>query len=141
MPMRCSGSHPCCAIVSGIASNSRLYTDVELPLARILAAMERAGIAVDPDQLASLSAEVDAAVARLQVEIFAAAGETFNIGSPQQLGTVLFEKLALPNAGRTKTGWATGVDVLQAARARTCDRRQGPSSIVRSRNSRTRTST
>jgi DNA polymerase-1 len=49
----------------------------------------------------------------LQEEIYALAGETFNIGSPQQLGTVLFERLALPNGGRTKTGWATGVEVLQ----------------------------
>jgi DNA polymerase-1 len=56
---------------------------------------------------------VDAAVARLQAEIYAAAGEEFNIGSPQQLGTILFEKMALPNGGRTKTGWATGVEVLQ----------------------------
>jgi DNA polymerase-1 len=75
--------------------------------------MEAAGIAVDPERLESLSAQVDAAVARLQAEIYAAAGEEFNIGSPQQLGTILFEKMALPNGGRTKTGWATGVEVLQ----------------------------
>jgi len=90
-----------------------LYADVELPLARVLAQMEAAGIAVDPERLESLSAQVDAAVARLQAEIYAAAGEEFNIGSPQQLGTILFEKMALPNGGRTKTGWATGVEVLQ----------------------------
>ncbi|MBD5606732.1 MAG: DNA polymerase I [Candidatus Eremiobacteraeota bacterium] len=90
-----------------------LYTGVELPLAQVLAAMERAGIAVDPQRLDSLARDVDAAIARLQGEIYAAADEEFNIGSPQQLGTVLFEKLALPNGGRTKTGWATGVEVLQ----------------------------
>jgi DNA polymerase-1 len=90
-----------------------LYADVELPLARVLAQMEAAGIAVDPERLGSLSIQVDAAVARLQAEIYAAAGEEFNIGSPQQLGTILFEKMALPNGGRTKTGWATGVEVLQ----------------------------
>ncbi len=90
-----------------------LYRDVELPLARILAEMEARGIAIDPAALATLGADVDAAVVRLQEEIFEAAGETFNIGSPQQLGAVLFERLALPNGGRTKTGWATGVEVLQ----------------------------
>jgi DNA polymerase-1 len=90
-----------------------LYADVELPLARVLAQMEAVGIAVDPERLKSLSEQVDAAVARLQTEIYAAAGEEFNIGSPQQLGTILFEKMVLPNGGRTKTGWATGVEVLQ----------------------------
>jgi DNA polymerase-1 len=90
-----------------------LYVDVELPLARVLAAMERAGIAVDPAQLDALASDVETATARLQGEIFELAGETFNIGSPQQLGTVLFEKLELPNGGRSKTGWATGVEVLQ----------------------------
>ncbi|GAC1301391.1 MAG: DNA polymerase I [Vulcanimicrobiaceae bacterium] len=89
-----------------------LYSAVELPLAQVLAAMEARGIAVDPLALADLSREVEDAVVRLQQAIYAAAGETFNIGSPQQLGNVLFEKLALPNGGRTKTGYATGVDVL-----------------------------
>jgi DNA polymerase-1 len=89
-----------------------LYRDVELPLARILAKMEAIGIAVDVLALADLSREVDAAIVRLQDDICALAGETFNIGSPQQLGTILFEKLGLPNGGRTKTGWATGSDVL-----------------------------
>ena len=92
---------------------SSLYTDVEVPLARVLAGLERVGFAVDPAQLAGLSLDVDAAAVRLQEEIFALAEGEFNIGSPQQLGAVLFEKLQLPNGGRTKTGWATGVEVLQ----------------------------
>jgi DNA polymerase-1 len=90
-----------------------LYEDVEVPLVAILSAMEATGIAVDPAELRVLSGEVDAAVTRLADEIYALAGETFNIGSPQQLGAVLFEKLGLPSGGRTKTGWATGVEVLQ----------------------------
>jgi DNA polymerase-1 len=90
-----------------------LYADVELPLAPVLAGMERAGIAVDPAQLDTLASDVDAAVLRLGAEIYELAGEPFNIGSPQQLGAILFEKLELPNGGRTKTGWATGVEVLQ----------------------------
>ena len=89
-----------------------LYTDVELPLVTILARMEAAGIFVDPAELADLAAEIEAAIARLQSEIFAIAGQSFNIGSPQQLGTILFEQLGLPSGGRTKTGWATGVEVL-----------------------------
>jgi DNA polymerase-1 len=90
-----------------------LYRDVEMPLADVLARIEARGIAIDAGALAGLSRDVDAAVLRLQREIFALAGETFNIGSPQQLGAVLFERLALPNGGRTKTGWATGIEVLQ----------------------------
>jgi len=90
-----------------------LYRNVELPLAQVIARMEAHGIAVDTRALEGLAREVDAAVARLQDSIHAIAGEPFNIGSPQQLGTILFEKLALPSGGRTKTGWATGIDVLQ----------------------------
>jgi DNA polymerase I len=90
-----------------------LYADVELPLASVLAAMERAGIALDPEALREISAEVDAAVERLQAEIFALAGEEFNLGSPQQLGRILFDKLGLPAGRQNKTGYATGADVLQ----------------------------
>lgn len=89
-----------------------LYTDVEVPLAVVLAKMERAGVALDPEALVELRARVDADVERLQAEIFAAAGETFNIGSPQQLGRILFDKLGLPHGGKNKTGYATGVEVL-----------------------------
>jgi len=89
-----------------------LYTDVEVPLAVVLAKIERAGIALDPAALVDLRARVDAGVERLQDEIYAAAGEPFNIGSPQQLGRVLFDKLGLPHGGKNKTGYATGVEVL-----------------------------
>jgi DNA polymerase I len=89
-----------------------LYTDVEVPLAIVLAKMERAGVALDPDALVDLRARVDADVERLQEAIYGAAGETFNIGSPQQLGRILFDKLGLPHGGKNKTGYATGVEVL-----------------------------
>jgi DNA polymerase-1 len=89
-----------------------LYADVEVPLAVVLAKMERAGVALDPAALVDLSARVDADVERLQSEIYAAAGETFNIGSPQQLGRILFDKLGLPAGAKNKTGYATGVEVL-----------------------------
>ena len=89
-----------------------LYTDVEVPLAVVLAKIERAGIALDPAALVDLRARVDSDVERLQSEIYAAAGETFNIGSPQQLGRVLFDNLGLPHGGKNKTGYSTGVEVL-----------------------------
>jgi DNA polymerase I len=90
-----------------------LYDEVEMPLVAILAKMERTGIAIDPEELRTLATEVDAAIERLQSEIYTLSGETFNIGSPQQLGRILFESLKLPSGGRTKTGWATGAEVLQ----------------------------
>ncbi len=90
-----------------------LYADVEVPLAVVLAKMERAGIKLDAAELGALAVSVDADVRRLQEEIYAIAGETFNIGSPQQLGRMLFDKLGLPAGRQNKTGYATGVEVLQ----------------------------
>ena len=94
-----------------------LYADVELPLASVLAGMERVGIAVDRDALKSLAVGVDADVARLQREIFELAGEEFNLGSPQQLGRILFDRLALPAGRRNKTGYATDDAELQRLRS------------------------
>ncbi len=90
-----------------------LYEEVEVPLAPVLAKLEWTGIAVDPSELHALSSQIDTAIARLQEEIYDLAGEPFNIGSPQQLGGILFSKLNLPGGKKTKTGWATGVEVLQ----------------------------
>jgi DNA polymerase-1 len=90
-----------------------LYADVELPLASVLATMERVGVALDPAALRELAGEVDAHVERLQREIYETAGEEFNLGSPQQLGRILFDKLGLPAGRQNKTGYATGADVLQ----------------------------
>ena len=90
-----------------------LYEDVEVPLAPVLAKMEGAGVAIDLAELRAIGGEVDAAAERLQRRIYDFAGETFNIGSPQQLGKVLFDKLEIPGGKKTKTGWATGAEVLQ----------------------------
>jgi DNA polymerase-1 len=90
-----------------------LYAGVEVPLARVLMKMEAAGVRIDPNELAIVGAEVEEAAARLQKRIHDFAGEEFNIGSPQQLGNVLFGKLLIPGGKKTKTGWATGVEVLQ----------------------------
>ena len=92
---------------------TELYESIELPLATVLAKMEWAGIAIDPSELSLLSAETSAAAARLQREIFDFAGEEFNIASPQQLGQILFGKLQIPGGKKNKTGWATGVEILQ----------------------------
>jgi DNA polymerase I len=91
----------------------QLYEKLELPLVEVLAAMEASGIALDRRGLTELSGEVDAAIVRLQEEIFCIAGKTFNIASPQQIGAVLFEYLGIPGGTRNKTGWMTGVEVLQ----------------------------
>ncbi len=91
----------------------RLYEDVEVPLAPVLAKMESAGVTIDAGELDVVGAEVESAATRLQKQIHDFAGEEFNIGSPQQLGNVLFGKLQIPGGKKTKTGWATGVEVLQ----------------------------
>ena len=93
-----------------------LYAGVELPLASVLAAMERAGVALDPAALRELAVQVDADVERLRGEIYALAGEEFNLGSPQQLGRILFDKLNLPAGKRNKTGWSTDDGELQRLR-------------------------
>jgi DNA polymerase I len=91
-----------------------LYEDVEVRLAPVLARMEAAGISIDPRELRTIGEEIDVAAAALQRRIYDFAGEEFNIGSPQQLGKILFGKLQIPSGKRTKSGWATGVEVLQA---------------------------
>ncbi|GAB4556143.1 MAG: DNA polymerase I [Geothermobacteraceae bacterium] len=89
-----------------------LFTDVELPLERLLARMEWTGVRVDSEFLAGLSEEFGARLRQLEEEIFALAGTSFNVASPKQLGEVLFERLKLPRGKKTKTGWSTDVEVL-----------------------------
>lgn len=94
----------------GLAS---LYRDVEMPLLAVLANMERVGIAVDKKRLADMSREMAAELERLTGEIYAAAGEEFNINSPKQLAAILFDKLRLPVKKSTKTGPSTSAEVLE----------------------------
>lgn len=91
-----------------------LFT-MELPLANVLAKMEIAGISVDRQTLVDMQAENAVTIDRLTKEIYDLAGEEFNINSPKQLGTILFEKLGLPveMTKKTKTGYSTAVDVLE----------------------------
>jgi DNA polymerase-1 len=94
----------------------RLFTELELPLIPILARMEAAGIALDRDALRTLEVEFAAEIARLEREIFDAVGHEFTIGSPKQLGEILFVELGLPKGRKTKTGYSTDASVLEELR-------------------------
>jgi DNA polymerase-1 len=87
--------------------------DIELPLVPILAEMEVHGIRLNKDYLSEYSHELQKKIESVQAHIYELAGEQFNVGSPRQLGTVLFEKLGLPGGKKTKTGWATGAEILE----------------------------
>jgi DNA polymerase-1 len=91
----------------------RLFREIELPLIPVLARMEADGIAVDLDALAVLEREFAAEIGRLETEIYDAVGHQFTIGSPKQLGEILFEELRLPKGKRTKTGYSTDASVLE----------------------------
>lgn len=96
----------------------RLYFEIELPLCAVLAEMEDTGVLIDKDALSAYGESLTDGIEILQERIYAQAGETFNINSPKQLGTVLFEKLQLPAGKKTKTGWSTNADVLENLRDR-----------------------
>ncbi len=91
-----------------------VYERLERPLIDVIARMEQRGISVDRQILSRLSGELAQAAAGLEHEIYQMAGENFNIGSPKQLGEILFGKLGLPGASKTKTGqWSTSAQVLE----------------------------
>jgi DNA polymerase-1 len=93
----------------------RLYEDIERPLIGLLARMEVWGVRVDPVVLKSMSKELGGELGRLEKEIHALAGGAFNINSPRQLAEILFHKLGLPSARRTKItkGYSTSLDILE----------------------------
>jgi len=91
----------------------RLYREIELPLIPVLARMEARGIAVDLEALAALDREFGVEISRLEGEIYAAVGHEFTIGSPKQLGDILFGELKLPKGRKTKTGFSTDASVLE----------------------------
>jgi DNA polymerase-1 len=95
-----------------------LYETIERPLIPVLAAMERAGIRVDPEALKGLSRDFTQRMAAYEDEIIKLAGEDFNIASPKQLGEILFDKLGLATGKKGKTGaYATGAEVLEGLAA------------------------
>ncbi|MCT9930567.1 DNA polymerase I [Planotetraspora sp. A-T 1434] len=91
---------------------TRLVIDVELPLVRVLAEMERTGIAADRQYFAALEAEFGAAVKQAVEAAHEVVGEQFNLGSPKQLQEILFVKLGLPKTKKIKTGYTTDADAL-----------------------------
>jgi DNA polymerase I len=94
----------------------RLLAEIELPLIPILARMEAAGVALDRDALAALEVEFATEIERLEAEIYAVVGHRFTIGSPKQLGELLFVELGLPKGRKTKTGYSTDATVLEELR-------------------------
>ncbi len=93
---------------------TRVYEGLERPLVPVLAAMERRGIKVDRDVLSRMSNAFAQKMAGLEAEIHELAGETFNVGSPKQLGEILFDKMSLQGGVKGKTGaYATGAEVLE----------------------------
>ncbi|RNC29668.1 MAG: DNA polymerase I [Candidatus Dichloromethanomonas elyunquensis] len=91
----------------------KLLHEVEEPVSRVLAAMEKTGIAVDEKMLLQYGQELEAKIQHLEKDIYLSAGSPFNINSPQQLGKVLFEDLGLPPMKKTKTGYSTDAETLE----------------------------
>ncbi len=90
----------------------RLFNEIEMPLVFTLYDMEQAGVKVEGEELKRYGEELGARIIELEKEIYEMAGEEFNINSPKQLGVILFEKLEMPHAKKTKTGYSTAADVL-----------------------------
>lgn len=93
---------------------TKLFYEIEMPLAKVLSSMEVYGIEVDKEGIEQFSQNISKRVEELQQSIYELAGEQFNINSPKQLGEVLFEKLQIPTKKKTKTGYSTNADVLES---------------------------
>ncbi|MBQ6898030.1 MAG: DNA polymerase I [Clostridia bacterium] len=91
-----------------------LLKNIEIPLSRVLVAMEREGMQVDTDGIRSFSEKLSSDISLLEKDIYSLAQEEFNINSPKQLGVILFEKMGLPAKKKTKTGYSTNAEVLEA---------------------------
>ncbi len=93
-----------------------LFQDIELPLTRVLIEMERTGIFLDCYQLGEITGKLQDQIEDLETRIYDLAGERFTLGSPQQLGRILFEQLGLPRQRKTKTGYSTDAKTLESLR-------------------------
>ena len=92
---------------------TKLLTEIEIPLAYVLADMESAGFSADAHALDEFEKRLSARVAEITDRIYSLAGEEFNINSPKQIGSILFEKMKLPGGKKTKTGYSTNAEVLE----------------------------
>ncbi len=100
------------------AGLTTVYETLERPLVPVIAEMEQAGIKVDRDMLRALSQDFAARMAEYETEAYQAAGRSFNMGSPKQLGEILFDEMGIEGGKKTKTGaWQTGADVLETLAA------------------------
>lgn len=91
-----------------------LLFNIEIPLSRVLASMEYYGFLVDAEGIVKMGEDIAATLEQLEAQIYMLSGEKFNINSPKQLGTILFEKLGLPTKKKTKSGYSTGAEVLES---------------------------
>lgn len=94
----------------------QLWTEIELPLTRVLASMEHVGILVDTEGIQAFGEDLKKKISDTEQKIYTLAGEKFNIASPKQLGVILFEKLQLPVIKKTKTGYSTNAEILEELR-------------------------
>lgn len=92
---------------------TKILDGIELPLVPILASMETLGIKLDAGSLGDFSSELEHELGMTQKRAYELAGQEFNIMSPKQIGELLFEQMQLPGGKKTKTGWATGAEILQ----------------------------
>lgn len=90
-----------------------LYENVEKPLVKVLADMEKIGVLVDRNKIIELNEEYSKLAYLYEQKVYELAGEVFNLNSPKQLGVILFEKIGLPVVKKTKTGYSTDVEVLE----------------------------
>ncbi len=95
----------------------KLFSEIEMPLVRVLAAMESAGVALDAEHLRAYGETLEARIEGLRAEAFQVAGHPFNVDSPKQLGEVLFDELGFPVVKHTKTARSTDAEVLQTLAA------------------------
>ncbi|HUV75880.1 MAG TPA: DNA polymerase I, partial [Dehalococcoidales bacterium] len=94
----------------------QLFSEVEMPLVPVLIHMERSGVALDRDLLRDMSHRLGEQILNLEAEVYNSVGHQFNINSPQQLSSVLFQELGLPPTRKTKSGYSTGAAVLEELR-------------------------
>lgn len=108
----------CSKLIEELKENDMysLYVDIEMPTAYYLYQMEREGVRADKEELSAMSKLLDEKILALETDIYDLAGEEFNINSPKQLGIILFEKMKLPFAKKTKTGYSTSADILEKLR-------------------------